>query len=112
MLHDNAMSPRFDGKIAEDIFEWIFFNENDISVKITVKVVLRIPINNKRILDQIKTCCWTDEEPSETTLDHDDIVHWRIYASLGFGELTAIMMFWDEHVLSDPRPHTRPSCNV
>ena len=42
---------QFGGKIADDIFKCIFFNENIwISIKISLKLVLYGPIDNKPAL--------------------------------------------------------------
>ena len=68
-----------DAIVADDIFNCILLNENDIiHIHISVKYVPRNPINNKPAMVQVMA--WR-EHP-------DDPVHWRIYAALGGDELT------------------------
>ena len=64
---------------ADDIFKCIFLNENGwISLKISLKFVPKVPIDN--ILTLVQIMAWG--RPGDKPLDH-----WRIYASLGPNEL-------------------------
>ena len=41
--------------LADDIFKWIFLNENDrILIQISLKYIPRSPIDNKPVLVQVK----------------------------------------------------------
>ena len=55
----NSSPPRqFGGKIADDIFKRIFFNENDwMSIKISLKFIPEGPIDNKSVLVQVMAWC-------------------------------------------------------
>ena len=86
-----TLRPRQDGRhFADDIFQRIFFNENVwISNKISLKCVLLGPINNIPALHgsdnglspgRRQTIIWT----------YDDVVYWRIYASLGLNVNTLL----------------------
>ena len=67
--------------LTDDIFKPIFLNENlKITIQISLKLVLRSPIDNKPALVQVmawQAIIWTNADP----------VHWRIYAALGGDEL-------------------------
>ena len=50
--------------LAEDIFKWIFLNENDrIPIQISLKYVPRSPIDNKPELVQVMVWCRTGDKP-------------------------------------------------
>ena len=50
--------------LAEDIFNCIFLNENErILIQISLKYVLRSPIDNKPALVQVMTWCQTGSKP-------------------------------------------------
>ena len=71
---------------ADDIFRWIFLNENVwISLKIPLEIVPQIQINN--IPSSTQIMAW--RRPGEKPLSEPWwLVYWRIYASLGINELT------------------------
>ena len=49
---------------ANDIFKWIFFNENcGISIKNLLKYVHKVPIDNNLALDQIMAWRQTGDKP-------------------------------------------------
>ena len=75
--------------LADDVFNCIFFNENNIiPIPISLKYVPRSPTDNKPELVQVivrrQAFTWTNDDP----------VHWRIYAALRGGEL-----------ISNPKKH-------
>ena len=73
--------------LADDIFNCIFLNENDIiPIHNSLKYVLRGPIDNKPALFQVKgdKPFWINNDP----------VHWRIYAALGGYELNISDLVW------------------
>ena len=78
----NTLRPRQNGRhFADDTFKPIFLNENfRISIKISLKFVPKVPINNIPSLVQINH------------LKQCRVDHWRIYASLGLSELKATNM--------------------
>ena len=50
--------------LADDLFKYIFFNENDrTQIQILLKFVPRSPIDNKPILVQIMAWCQTGDKP-------------------------------------------------
>ena len=61
----NTMRPRRNGRhFPDDIFEWIFLNENVwISINISLKFVPRCPINNIPTLVQVMAWCRPGAEP-------------------------------------------------
>ena len=67
----------------DDIFKCIFFIENvRISIKISLKIVPKGPINNISALFQMMACrrpgiIWTN----------GGLIYWRVYASPGLNEL-------------------------
>ena len=63
--HVNTLRPRQGGRhIPEDIFKYIFFNENvQISIKISLKFVLKGPTNNIPALVQIIAWRRQGDEP-------------------------------------------------
>ena len=72
----NTLSPRRNRRhFADDIFKCIFVNDNVwISLKIWLKFVPRVPINNIPAMVQIMAWCrW--------------LAYWRMHASLGLNEL-------------------------
>ena len=72
---------------TDDIFKCIFLNENVwISLKISLKFVPKVRINNITALAQIMAWCWPD---TSHHLNQWWLVCWRIYASLGLNELKA-----------------------
>ena len=86
----NTLRPRQNGRyFADDIFKWIFLNENVwISIKISLKFVPQGSINNIPSLVQIMA--W--RRPGNKPLSESKwLVYRRIYASLGFNELTIYM---------------------
>ena len=47
LFFNTLRSPRNDRYFPDDIFKWIFFNENiSIAIKISLKFVPKAPINN------------------------------------------------------------------
>ena len=69
--------------LADDNFKCISVNENDrIGIGISLKFVLRIPIDNKTVLGHVMAWRRTSDKPSP------ELVLWPIYAALGEGELT------------------------
>ena len=80
--------------LADDIFKCIFLNENDkITIRISLKFVPRIPIDNKPALVQVMA--WRRRGDKTITWTNPDPVHWRIYAALG-GELNLRWIYgWD-----------------
>ena len=70
---------------ADDTFECIFLNENGwISIKISLKIVPRGPINNIPALVQIMAWRWPDDKPLSEPMW---LIYWRIYASRGLNKL-------------------------
>ena len=67
MLHYfvNTLRLRQNGHhFPDDIFQWIFLNENVwILIKISLKFVLKRPINNIPALVQIMAWCQTGHKP-------------------------------------------------
>ena len=61
----NTLWPRQDGRhFPDDVFKWIFLNENGwISVKISLKFVPRVPINNIWALVQIMAWRRSGDKP-------------------------------------------------
>ena len=50
--------------LADNIFKWIFLNENDgIPIQFSLKFVPRSPIDNKPALVQVMVGCWSGAEP-------------------------------------------------
>ena len=50
--------------LADDIFKWIFLNENSrIPIQISLKFVPKSPIDNKSALVQVMAWCWTGDKP-------------------------------------------------
>ena len=71
---------------ADDIFKCIFLNEN---VWVSLKFVPKVQINHIPTLVQMMAWHWPD----------DVIVHWCIYASLGFNELNShCLMTWSHYL--------------
>ena len=69
--------------MAYDNFKCIFLNENDrIFIRISLKFVLRSPIDNKTALVQVMA--WRQA----IICIKADPVHWQIYTALGGDELT------------------------
>ena len=69
--------------LADNIFNCISLNENDrIPIQISLKYVLRSPIDNKPALVQAVASCLfsTNVDP----------INWRIYAALGRDELKVL----------------------
>ena len=90
--------------LADDNFRCIFLNENDrIPIRISLKFVLKSPINNKPALvlgnglapNRRQAITWTNA----------DSVHWCIYAALGVDELMfsdgGSKMYCDSEMHSD-----------
>ena len=82
----NTLRPRQNGRhFADDTFIPIFLNENiRISIKISLKFVPEVPINNIPALVQIMACRLVGANRNQWWS-----VYWRIYASLGLNELTS-----------------------
>ena len=61
----DTLRPRQNGRFfPDDIFECIFLNENVwISLKISLKFVPKVPINNIPVLDLIMTCRRPGDKP-------------------------------------------------
>ena len=81
----NTLWPRQNGRhFADDIFKWIFLNENGwISIEISLKCVPKGPINNIPTLVQLMA--W--RRPGDKPLSEPMMVSYRrIYASLGLNE--------------------------
>ena len=50
--------------LADDIFNWIFLNENGrISIQISLKFVPKSPTDNKPALVQVMAWCWIGDKP-------------------------------------------------
>ena len=50
--------------LADDIFKWIFLNENDkIRIQISLKFVPMSPIDNKPALVRVMAWRWTGDKP-------------------------------------------------
>ena len=82
----NTLRPRQNGRhFADDTFKSIFLNKNiRISIKISLKFVLKVPIYNIPALVQIMAWRRPGDKPlSEKWWS----VYWRLYASLGLNEL-------------------------
>ena len=82
----NTLGPRQNGRhFANDIFKWIFLNENVwISIKISMKFVPGGPNNNFPAL--VRIMAW--RRPGDKPLSEPMIVYWRTYTSLGLNELS------------------------
>ena len=86
VLFTNLPLDKMAAILADDIFKCIFFDENDgTPFQISLKFVLRSPIDNKPALVQVMT--WRNRQQA-ITWNNDDLVDWRIYAALGGEELT------------------------
>ena len=86
-VHVNTLRSRQNGRhFPDDIFEWIFLNENVWnSIDISLKFVPRGPINNIPTLVQVMA--W--RRPGDKPLSEPMMLDYRpIYASLGLNELT------------------------
>ena len=83
----NTLRPRQNGHhFADDIFKCIFLNENVwIPIKISLKFVPKIPINNIPALVQIMAWRWQGDKPLSEPVLVRLLTH--IYASLGLNEL-------------------------
>ena len=89
----NTLRPRQNGRrFADDTFKGIFLNENvRVSIKISLKFVLKGSINNNPALIQIMAWRRSGDKP----LSEPMIVYWRIYASLGLNELSCMKPLLD-----------------
>ena len=69
---------------ADDIFKWIFLNENVwILIKISLKFISKGPINNMPALFQTLTCCQIGDKPlSEPMMTSFDDAYIRPSASM------------------------------
>ena len=78
----SVLRPKQNGRhFADDVFKCIFLNENAwISLKISLKIVPRVPINNIPALVQMMV--W--HRPGDKAFVW---INWGIYASLGLNEL-------------------------
>ena len=85
----NTLRPRQNGRyFAEDIFKFIFLNENAwISIKISLKFVCIVPINN--ILALVQIMAWRRQGDSQY-LNEWWLVYWRIYESFGLNEISRL----------------------
>ena len=73
--------------LPDAIFKCIFFDENDrIPIQISLKFVLKSPIDNKPAMVQVMAWRRPGDEPLITWAIADPS-HWRIYAALGRDEL-------------------------
>ena len=81
----NTLRARQNGHhFPNNIFKCIFFYENVwISIKISLKFVPKVPIDNKPTLVQIMAWHWP-----AIIWTNDGLVYWCIHASLGVNELT------------------------
>ena len=84
--HINTLRPRQDGRhFPDDIFKCIFLNENKwISLKISLKFVLKGPINDIPALVQIMA----RRRPGDKPLSEPMMVYRRVFESLGLNELS------------------------
>ena len=82
----NTLRPRQNGRyFADDTFKCIFLNENAwISLKVSLKFVPKVRINNIPALVQIMAWRW---QATGHYLNQCWLVYWRIYASLGLNDL-------------------------
>ena len=77
---------------ADDIFKCNIVSEDVLtSIKISLNLVSKGRINNMPTLVQIIAWRRSADKPLSETIN-DGLVYWRIYASLGFSELT----FWQQ----------------
>ena len=84
-------------------FHIIFLHENDkIPIRISLKIVLKSPIDNKPELVQVMAWLWTGEMPLPEPMMTK--VYWRIYAALGGDELSLEQM---HHKFNQRLPMTR-----
>ena len=66
---------------ADNIFKCIFMNEMFcISIQISLKFVLKGPIDNNTALVQIMAWCRKGDKPLS------EPIHWRVYTALGGDE--------------------------
>ena len=93
----NLLRLRQNGRhFADDFFKCIFLNENvRISIKISLKFVPRVPIDNIQALVQIMA--WRRQGASHY-LNQWWLVYWRMYASLGLNELMPLKIDCPCHV--------------
>ena len=98
---------KMDVILSDDIFKWIFLNENVwILIKISLKFVFKGPINNIPALVQIMG--WRQQATSHY-LNQWWLVYWRIYASLGLNELMiADIIKWQTRYRRNCRPWSGP----
>ena len=74
--------------VPDDIFKWIFLNENVwIFIKISLKFISKGPVNNIPALVQIMPWRRPGDKPF---LNQWWLFYWRIYASFGLNKLTVI----------------------
>ena len=73
----NTLRPRQNGRhFPDDIFKWIFLNENVwISIKISLKFVPNVPINNIPALVQIMAWCRSGDKPSSEPMVDSLLTH-------------------------------------
>ena len=66
----NTLGPRQNGNyFADDIFKFIFFNENDFTLnQISLIFFPESPVNNKPVLVHIQTRCRSGDKPSSESM--------------------------------------------
>ena len=81
-IHTHPINPLRLKQIGHEfaaISKWIFLNENlCILIRISLKFVLKGPIDNKPALLQTMVWRWTGSKPCT----NDGLVHWCIYVTL------------------------------
>ena len=87
-----TLRPQPNGRhFADNMLKCIFVNGNmRMSIQISLKFVPNDPINNKTGLVQIMAWCRAGDKP--LIWNHNGLVCWRMYASLGHDEI--IMRWW------------------
>ena len=84
----NTLRPRQNCRHFTDIFKRIFLNENIwISLKILLKFVPKVPINNIPALVQIMAWRRPGNKPSEPMM----VIYWYIYTSLSLDEWNLVI---------------------
>ena len=88
-----TLSPKQNGlHFANDTFKLIFLNENDnISIKVSLKFVPKLPLNNIPALVQIMAWCRPGDKPFAEPMV---VILPTLFTSLGLNELTALILRW------------------
>ena len=109
----NTLRPRQDGRhFPDDIFKWIFLNENvQICLRFHWNLFPRFRINKIPPLVQIMAWCQLGDKPLSETMTVSLLTH-IIYASLSLGlnELTLVLLGWI-HYSEVPNKHPVSTIN-